>query len=219
MFELLAACVLVLTGTGGVQQASAPQRIHLKHADARALIAKLKVPAGVSELSVNFNENTIELRGEKSAVVSAWEQIVDADNPPRPYVLRWRVLERVVDAAGASSEHLVGSPFATTLEGYPTTIGFSQGDDRGYSLEATVKRVDDKQVKLDASVKLKVSSFGAKLADDKSLTVPLGETVKLFGVTECADEAVRKAVWRGERPATKTPHRAYYIEVVAGSGN
>jgi len=208
---LFAVSVLVLTGSAtgsGRVSSETIQLLHLGPTDAAMLV---KAKQGITQLTLNFKDNSVTVTGDEAAIAAFKADLLKVDAPSVVYVIAMHLVRYRVDASGKHTETVLMAPTLSDIADIPATV--TQGtEENGHSILITPYRCADSTVNLNAEVR-KLGIDGEIVSSGKNVrNVKLGETVRMVGMTNAQDKAIRKAVHKGELPVGLGAYDAYYLD-------
>lgn len=212
------ACVAVaafsLTPAISAQaQDTVAETVRLNYLGAQNVAAQVKTTQDIEQITCDLKTNSVILRGSRKAVDALKEEILKSDVDLPVYLVKMRLVRYQVDKKGKVSETVVMQPnLAGSLN---QTAVLSIGADTGrYSVSLTPQYNSAKSVTLTVEVR-ELGEQGEILHSGKNTRqVNLGESVRITGMTDATNKALRRAVQQGEVVTKAGAYTGYYLEAV-----
>ena len=203
---LLLACAAY--GRDGVNS----ETIRLRYMGPDNVTEALKARQGIEQLTLNYSDNSVTVRGDVKAITKFKADLRLADVPIVSYWVEMRLVRFHVDAGGKHTETVVMAPHVSTIANVPAFCAINQNSS-GYSVSVTVSRNADKTVTLSSEVR-ELGDDGEIVSSGRNTrVVKLGETVRTVGMTDAKDKVVRRAVHQGEMVGNLGKYSSFYLDV------
>jgi hypothetical protein len=222
MTGFVLASLLALASPASAQDA-VTETVRLRYVHPLELAQALKLPLDLEQVTLNFREKSVTIRGSRNSVVAAMQQVFEADVEPIVYRVELRVVKRTVDSKGDATEVLSSMPWGSVAPRVPVT--FSTGSDEAFGQSVTVKVTPAERggAKLEVTMRMRDQAGNDIYAASKERIVKLGELVQIGGMTNEKSPALRGAVERGERPGEGAGYTAYFValrlSIIAGDSS
>jgi hypothetical protein len=217
--NLLPLTILQAVATAAGIQDSVSETVKLRYVHPSRLAQVLKLPFELEQITFNFKDKTVIMRGSRKAVLSTIEQVFDADVniDPFNYKLGLRLTERIVRQDGKVTERLVNDSSATVTVGNPVTISTGGNEASGHTVVVQISPSAVGQVTLEVTMNMRDQAGNVLFTSMKKRKVNIGERVAIGGMTDVKNIALRDAIDRGDRPKDRGDYSALYVELTVSN--
>ncbi len=206
----IAAALLLATAAYG-DDTTVTETIRLRFLDAKSVPARVTTPHGIAQLTLNLNENSITVSGDRNAVTAFKTGLSAADVELMVFRVEMRLVRYHVDANGKVAETVLMTPRVMDLDGQAAMISVKNADS-GYAIALTPHRDTDKTATLTVEVQ-ELGEQGEVVRSGKNeQRVTLGRPTPVAGMTAATGKALRRAAQRGEVVTDQGAYTGYYVE-------
>ena len=203
---LLLACAAY--GRDGVNS----ETIRLRYLAPDNVFETLKARQGIDQLTLNYSDNSVTVRGDAKAVTKFKADLRLADVPITVYWVKMRLVRFHVDASGKQSEKVAMAPTISTVANVLASCSQRQNKS-GHTVFVTVSQNTDKTVTVNTEIRELGDDGEIVSSGQNTRIVKPGETVRTVGMTDAKDRDVRKAVHLGEIANNVGEYSSYYLDV------
>lgn len=215
------------------QQKPIATRISLRHADAADVITLLKrahrsgkataptgaegpddwMPGGVTAISPIEKGRALSVKGTPDGVRMLEGLVSLLDVPQKQVLVKMRVLRVSFGANGKKTETVLQQPRITTFHNKPAQIQIGDRSGRNNLLIRVTPRLPGGGQATLVTLLSVTWPRGTRDTLERPVSVPLGSTRRVIGVTDSEETPVMQAVGRGDLPeAWGKPCVAVYVE-------
>jgi hypothetical protein len=211
--------IVLAAGPSTPDRDTVTDSVKLRYVHPARLAPVLKLPFDLEQITLNFKDRTVTVRGSRKAVLSTLEQVLEADVniDPLNFQVGIRIVKRTVDADGKATESMVNDSSASVTAGNPLTFVTGSDEASGQTLVILLSLADAGMVTLDVTMNMRDQAGNVLFTSKKERKVKIGERVAIGGMTDVKDVALRDAIRRGERPKGRASYSAHYLELAVAN--
>ena len=188
------------------------ETIRLRYLDVKSVPTKVKPPRGIELLTLNLNDGSITVTGDRDAVTAYKADLRASDVQLTAYRLSMRLVRFHVGARGSFSESVVMTPTILDIDGCSSSISMKDGN-CAFAIALTPHRAAENTILLTVEVQ-QLGEQGEVVRSGKNeKRVPLGHSSRITGMTDSVILTLRRAAQRGEVVKDQGEYTGYYVEV------
>ncbi len=187
------------------------ETIPLRYLTAAGVSTMIKTVPGIDQLTFNRQDNSVTAHGSPKAIETLKAELHAADVPPVAYKIAMRLVRYAVDAQGQCVETVVMEPMILDMNKSPAMCAIGNMGNN-FLLAVTPRQAGGKTVQLTMEVQQRDDQGQTLLSGKNVRRVKLGESVRIVGMTNAADNAIHRAALRGEIVAHHGEYTGYYVK-------